>query len=569
MPHITRQLIAGIRALLRPPVSYEKVLKFNRNQPRGPKGSPTGGQWVKGVSAGLGSTPEASRGASWDADPMKRRRERFGSADYADIMNAPSGTGFGNAPRLTGDPEVVARLNPPVSGHAKVESMLKSGRITGSDPLGEGVNGSLRVRFDNGDEAIFKPEVNETWEGGFANDSITDYVTNRNFSLAEREVFAYEAGELLFGPEKNPVPVTILREDASDEVDIPESSGDEGGYDSEYAREQYDKYKEKAQEQAMDAVGEEMGNLWSEHVKEVEKRTEEVQEVWDEMKEEDPSIGAGAAAREYPNLPMGSKPSFRPVVPDDIEPWSVLKEANVDTSAPLSDDEKDRIREILEKKAAEGAEKLGSFDEDAYRDDEYDSWLEGHADTEARMYDSKIQSFTSWRKSQGYRSEGSGDGGPKNSEAPNPKGGSFQLMIDADGDMGNMEEDGGTRMAVLDYAIGSMDRHHANVMGHKGNPVAIDNGYSMPDAYDEGSFYFRSISVGQWMEGDAKPPENLRKEITASIDAADWTALVARHPSMTDGERQGFLNRVKRVREALQTPDGLYDMWKKVHLMKY
>jgi hypothetical protein len=106
-------------------------------------------------------------------------------------------------------------------------------------------------------------------------------------------------------------------------------------------------------------------------------------------------------------------------------------------------------------------------------------------------------------------------------------------------------------------------------MGHKGNPVAIDNGYSMPDAYDEGSFYFRSISVGQWMEGDAKPPENLRKEITASIDAADWTALVARHPSMTDGERQGFLNRVKRVREALQTPDGLYDMWKKVHLMKY
>ena len=217
---------------------------------------------------------------------------------------------------------------------------------------------------------------------------------------------------------------------------------------------------------------------------------------------------------------------------------------------------------------------MSDVDEDVAKSHlERDDFIEAHADTENRLLESKIKTFTEWRQQAGFHSdEGGGGGGAKNPDAPHPRGGSLQLWHDDMEEHGytQMPEADGARMAVLDYVIGSMDRHPSNLGFVDGRPLAIDNGYSMPAADGVDDFQFRSVAVGDWKNEDHARaiPESIRQPIIDRLDKTDWQALIARHPGMNSAEREALLGRVKRVREALTTEDGLYELWESLRLMR-
>jgi hypothetical protein len=511
-----------------------------------------------------------------------------GSAGYADIMNAPSGTGFGNKPRITGDTEMVSRLTtPPPKPPSHTLEVLKSGTAQDSRPLGDGgnANSSVIVTLEDGTEAVYKPERGENWTASFANSDINQYLKNRQFSLAEREAFAFEVDSALG---LGIVPETVLREEVDEtHIDVDTSggayhAGGGGGYDSYEARQQYKSYQEKAQENAMDDVGQEMYQLFNEakdeHAADIGRRADEMADIWNELVDEYPNLEAEREAalgvKEHPVLPMGSKPPFerRSLDTTPIDPLEILDEAEVDVSAKMSVRERDKVKEILRKRMVEdGADQLGDVDEDAAKEHlDYDSWLEDHSDTEARLYESKIQTFTEWRKDNGYNSSysgsgsGSGGGFNRNDQAPHPKGGSFQhFMSDADS-YGDITQEGGAKLAVLDYVIGSMDRHPSNLMFDGDNPVAIDNGYSMPASNNPDDFSFRSHGVRDWISNHGTVPEGLRSTLHDLATKTDWEALADRHPNMNAKERAAFLGRAEKIKTALETPDGLRQLWKRL-----
>jgi len=588
-PKDMARLVAEIRDILdqkSPP--YHSVLKWNRNQPRGPKGSPTGGRWVAGVSAGGGTAsstfkpPEYGFGSTED-----RRRAQANQASYAAIMNAPTGTGFHNRPRGVGIPEPKAEP----TGDPKILSALKEGTVTDSRPLGGGgTNASVIVTMDDGTEAVYKPERGERWGEGFANHEITDYITNKDFSLAAREAFAFEVDTAL---SLGIVPETVLREQVDETHISVDTSGDGsggGGYDEDYAREEYEKYKEKMidDDSIMDEVGQRFEAKFDEakndHVSDLESRREELQEIWDELVKdypEDTTYGAQSELRKHPVLPMGSVEGFErreKKLLDEVNPIALLDEAKVDVSATMSDEEEDRVRAAMRGYLDEGYRRLGEVDEHEAKEHlDRDDWYQEHENTEAEIRDSvygdKVQSFTAWRKSQGYRSDGSyggGGGGDQNPDAPHPNGGSFQnFRSNAEG-WGNMSAEDGAKLAVLDYVIGTMDRHGANLMFENDRPVAIDNGYSMPGGMDtEDDFQFRSEGVNEWYRSSKSRnvPSELRAQLHEAMEQTDWDALVARHPGMSAEEKEAFLGRVNNLTIALQTEEGLRELWRKQRRM--
>jgi len=570
MPHLD---VPAIKALIRSATSrYRRILKWDRNQPRGPKGTKEGGRWVKDVSMGAGSAPAVSRGASWDAHPTQRRQEMLGPASYADIMNAPMGTGFGNRPRLTGDPEMVQRLKPPPAPpSAKTDPALTSGSVESvKKKFGGSANAAFLVEMEDGTKAVYKPESGETFHGSFTNGDISEYITNEAFSLAEREAMASEVsfglgyGEL--------VPETHLREnlkiDGDYDVDEDEDGG--GGYDEDYVRELYDEYKERAQEDAMDAVGGEMSDLYAEaqkeHVSDIERRVEEVQEIWDELAEDSPVRAQQEADRAHPNLPMGSQASFhRQTLLEDFDPLELLDEAGIDVTGTLNETEKEKVRAVLQQRLDEGYRGPGELDEKAAREHlDYDQWIQDHADTEGRLYDEKFKSFDSWRHDNGYDSN---EGGGGRGSAP---GGTGSLQRYVPGDMyGSPSNDDRARMAVLDYVLGTMDRHGGNLLFKDDVPVAIDNGYSMPGP-DGGPdrFMFRSGIVREWLDRGVLPSSQVRTSTLDAMAVTDWKAMADRHPNMSVDERAAFLGRVENMQQALATPGGLISLWRRQNLMR-
>ena len=593
-PKDMQRLVSEIRDILdqRPP--YHSVLKYDRNQPRGPKGTRTGGRWVKGVSAGLSQTPQGFQESSTLQRQASRMRGR-GNANYADIMNAPTGTGFHNRPRGVGLPELPKSTTGSLSPEKeKTIQALKEGTVTDSRPLGGGgVNASVIVTMDDGTEAVYKPERGERWGEGFANHEITDYITNKDFSLAARESFAFEVDTALG---LGIVPETVLREQV-DETNISvNTSGDDdydggGGYDEDYAREEYEKYKEKMidDDSIMDEVGQrfeaKFDEAKKEHVSDLESRREELKEIWDELIKDYPEetpYGSQSQLRQHPVLPMGSVEGFErreKKILDELNPIALLDEAKVDVSATMSDEEENRVRAKMKEYLDEGYRQLGEVDEDEAKDHlDRDDWYQEHENTEAEIRDSvygdKVKSFTAWRKSQGYRSDGSygggGGGGDRNPDAPHPQGGSFQNFRSNADSYGDMSAEDGAKLAVLDYVIGTMDRHGANLMFENDRPVAIDNGYSMPGGMDtEDDFQFRSEGVDEWYHSSKSRnvPSELRARLHEAMEKTDWNALVARHPGMSADEKEAFLGRVSNMTIALQTEEGLRELWSNMRRM--
>ena len=421
-PKDMQRLVAEIRDILQlsarefPP--YDKVLKWDRNQPRGPKGTRTGGRWVKDVSVGLSHTPQGFQESSTLQRQASQMRGR-GNANYADIMNAPTGTGFHNRPRGVDLPELPKSTTGSLSPEKeKTIQALKEGTVTDSRPLGGGgVNASVIVTMDDGTEAVYKPERGESWHASFSNHEITEYITNKDFSLAAREAFAFEVDTALG---LGIVPETVLREQV-DETNISvNTSGDDdygggGGYDEDYAREEYEKYKEKMIDD--DSIMEEVGQRFEakfdeakkDHVSDLESRREEMQEIWDELIKdypEDTPYGSQSALRRHPVLPMGSVEGFErreKKILDELNPIALLDEAKVDVSAKMNDEEEDRVRATMKEYLDEGYRSLGEVDEDEAKDHlDRDDWYQEHENTEAEIRDSvygeKVQSFTAWRQ---------------------------------------------------------------------------------------------------------------------------------------------------------------------------
>lgn len=595
-----RDLVAEIRSLLRRRATYETILKWNPTQPRNPAGSTGGGRWAKGRAL-ADIAPKGYRefrSAAGAADPgMERMRQQagytsvapgmertMGGAGYADILDAPTGEGFHNRPRGVNLPEIPKIVTAGGSLSPDKEhtvDVLKNGTITDSRPLGGGgANASVIVTMDDGTEAVYKPERGENWTASFCNHDINRFVTNRDFSLAEREAFAFEVDTALG---LGLVPETVLREHVDEtHIDVNTAGDDDGGgggggYDEDYAREQYEEAKEKLLEKAYEDAGEEFGQLYDqavdEHVTDVQNRAKELQDIWDEESKDfvhETPYGSGSAIREHPVLSLGSKEQFerRGVVDEEVDPLEVLKEADVDLTAGMNREEKSRVREIIRERLEAGYRKVAEVDEDAAREDlDRDQWIEDHADTEQRLVESKMQSFDSWRKSHGFDSDASGgyDGGgsgeDRNPDAPHPQGGSFQhYHSNADG-WGDISGDNGAKLAVLDYVIGTMDRHPGNLLFDNGNPVAIDNGYSMPGSNGDDNFKFRSHGVADWVGQGGDPSDELREELRATMDKTNWEALVDRHPGMDAKERKAFLGRVATMQIALQTQEGLRNLW--------
>lgn len=211
-------------------IAYVSILKWDRNQPRVPKGSPESGRWTQGgVSQGLAATtmagrtprtstfkpPEYGFGSTED---RRMEADRAKAAGFATIMNAPMGTGFANPPRITGQSSMVRRLTTPskapVVSAAPTGSSLNSmrtGNIADSEEINPGThaNETYKVTLEDGTVAALKAESGERWAAAFWNDDISNYVINRDLSLGEREAIAFEVSEALG---LDLVPETVLRE---------------------------------------------------------------------------------------------------------------------------------------------------------------------------------------------------------------------------------------------------------------------------------------------------------------------------------------------------------------------
>lgn len=591
-PEQLQQLVKNIKVLLkkRQPPTHEQVLKWNRNQPRGPKGSPTGGRWVKGVSAGLGSGDRAEASANYTPAPGMERFVAgvspvysFGSSGSREIAEAalpPTGTGFVNRPHGVGITEPV---DEPASKSTKTLEVLSDGTVKDSRPLGGSSNVTVIVTMDDedGTEAIYKPEIGETWTGSFANYHINKYIKNREFSLAQREEFAYKVGEKLFG-DGNIVPTTVLREKVENvdiDIDALEDEDGDGGYDPDELQQMYDEYRQERIEsgEVMDAVGEEMGRKFdeaqAEHAQDIVNRAEEMNEIWNEAIKDFPEgpYGDPEVLREHPTLPMGSQVPFeRRLAKSLLDPLEVLKEANVDVSAKMNDEERARVEEVIRQKLAEGYEELGDVDDKAAREDlDRDKWYEDHAESENQLYDEQIQSFDAWKQSKGLHSyQGGGGGRTRNDEAPHPEGGSLQHFRRDSHRFGNMSQEDGVKLAVLDYVIGTMDRHDGNLLHDNDDdaPIAIDNGYSMPAPNTPDGFMFRSNGVRRWMSGNTAVSDTQRAQIAKALDETDWEAMT-RDTGMNTKEQAAFLGRIENMKKAMRRTNGLGALWTSVQLM--
>lgn len=473
------------------------------------------------------------------------------------------------------------------AGRFTTGSGLSSGKVVNAKTIGGGhANAALIVDLDNGEKAVYKPEIGEAWDMAFANEDISDHVANRALSLAEREAMAYEVDQMIG---TGLVPETILRTELPiGDVEASDDDGENYRPDDDELRGMYEDYREKAWERAADNAAEMMGGLYREaqddHVKDINNRAEEVAEIWNDLIDENPEwddvdkYGSRTEKAIHPTLPMGTEQGLpvqgfeRAAVGGDVDPIEVLDEARVDPSSDLTDNERDRVRNVLAGKLRDGAQNLLDVDEDAAREHlDYGDWVEGHADTENRLIDQNIKSFDSWREGEGYGSDerpAKTEIPHRNSQAPHKQGGALQTFVKGLEERADLDWENGDhqKFAALDYVIGSMDRHGGNVFRDgMGKPLGLDNGYSFPDDND---IMFRSRPVTEWLgygrheEAARKVPEDLRTALSSNFEKADWPKFFERHKSMNDDEREAMQARIRDVREALKTEDGLYNLWR-------
>lgn len=508
-----------------------------------------------------------------------------------------------------------------------VHGPLATGTITEVEPLDPDENSNTNqvafVTFEDGTKAAYKPETGEVWDNpGFTNFDIPQAIQgNPAFSLAEREAAAYEVDQLL-GTDL--VPETVLRET----VELPEGTAlsggiESGGYDRDELQRMYDDWREGQMDAAMERVGEQMFEGYNQELGEKQQQVEEANEgieaLLDEVKAEvgyeDPYEKYGQDIDEQPLL-QDVDPNNRwqgeEMVAFDaraiggkvLDPLRILSEADISLdelgrNGELTPAQEDRVKNVLRAQLAQGYGVLGDVDVekvgDAYP---YDEWLQNHEDTEGRLLDRAVASYDLWKQRYGYEERGgNAPGGVKNPDAPHPNGGSLQRFIEHGQPLTDrwgeevfpVSAEDRYRFAVLDYALGAMDRHPRNWMvgdsigGGQEPPqriYAIDHGFTFPN---DNTVQFRSYPASQMLhrydldqrdiphvsapQGEFPSIRDLRLRTLANVQRADWDGFLARHPAMSAEERDAFRVRVGALEEALRSPFGLERLWKRQNHM--
>lgn len=473
----------------------------------------------------------------------------------------PAGGGrFGTKETCGGAGAGADRASKGEDGAAAVSPTLKalsSGTITDEEPLNDGANTSVRVTIEgeNGEviNAIYKPEIGETWKSSFVNRDINDLdMHGRGFSLAEREAFAYEVDQRLG---TNLVPETVVREGVDVDVGVPDDP-----YDEDDLRDQYEQWREQNQDAVYDEVGAQMHELYSEaqqeRVTDLNNRAEEIADIWNELIDQHPEFdnnspyGDPEVLADHPVLPLSDGPFNRRTIGGEVDPLEVIDEANIDPERPLTVKARARVEAILYRQLQAGARELLDVDEDAAREHlTYDSFIEDHADTEMRLMDEAMDSFSTWKEKNGY------DYAPhqtRNAEGAERRG-SLQRFVEGATPYGYMDYDNAYPLAVLDYAIGSMDRHAGNLLFNHGDVVAIDNGYSMPSRPSK----FRTAAFSYITSTQLTPRDHDDREaLLGRIRATDWDSLIRKY-DMDDDQIRLFKGRLSDLEKALSTPEGL------------
>lgn len=129
---------------------------------------------------------------------------------------------------------------------------------------------------------------------------------------------------------------------------------------------------------------------------------------------------------------------------------------------------------------------------------------------------------------------------------------------------GSVEDRG--RLAVFDTIIGNLDRHTGNYMMDGDKIISIDHGYAFPDTKMTNNRY--GTSLQSFILNGAPPPvsDAWQKTMGHTVASVNWSTMLE-HTSLTTGERQGVMNRVRLVAETLSAGKGLQPIMKE--MMKY
>jgi hypothetical protein len=142
------------------------------------------------------------------------------------------------------------------------------------------------------------------------------------------------------------------------------------------------------------------------------------------------------------------------------------------------------------------------------------------------------------------------------------KRGMVQQFIETDGlglhDAG-IDQDSVYGLAVLDIATGNTDRHGGNVLIDKDRRVvAIDQGLSFPDDTEyHPNYQFRpDATLSLLANHRGAMSEEMSGRVAKSLESTDWEK-VSSNWKMSEGERDGFVYRMERLKTAFKAPDAI------------
>lgn len=121
-------------------------------------------------------------------------------------------------------------------------------------------------------------------------------------------------------------------------------------------------------------------------------------------------------------------------------------------------------------------------------------------------------------------------------------------------------------LVVFDALIGNKDRHTANYMIHNegGRLIGIDHGYAFPDTEltgDEHGGSIRNFVMNKFGGGVPDPGKEWADKTARKVESVDWTKFLNATP-LSEGERQGVINRSRTVVKALKSPERLRKLLK-------
>lgn len=123
-----------------------------------------------------------------------------------------------------------------------------------------------------------------------------------------------------------------------------------------------------------------------------------------------------------------------------------------------------------------------------------------------------------------------------------------------------IDQDSVYGLAIMDIATGNTDRHSGNVLVNTdGRVVAIDQGLSFPDdtEYHENYQFRPDATISFLSRHDGPMSDSMANRVAQSLEERNWKDFSSRWQGMSTGERDGFVNRMERLRLAFKAPDTL------------